>query len=168
MIDQIKEVIQQFTTQEVGSNEQIPNDLAGKVASETGSSFIDGIKSAVSGGNLGDLTSLFSNADTNSLTSNPVVKNITESLGSKLNSNVGLDASAAGGFANTIVPKVISLISEKVKSGDFNISEIFASLTGGNATAALDQNGDGKLGLDDAVSALKGGKLGDTLGNLFK
>lgn len=60
------------------------------------------------------------------------------------------------------------MIVGKAKSGDFNVSDILGSLTGGNATSMLDQNNDGKLGIDDAISAVKNGNLGDMLGGLFK
>lgn len=50
MIDKLQQIIQQVTTQEVGNNSDIANNLAGNVAKETGSSLIDGLKSAVSGG----------------------------------------------------------------------------------------------------------------------
>src|SRR5690606_5182983 len=167
MMDKLQQIIQQLTTQEVGNNSNIANNLAGDVAKETGSSLIDGLKSAVSGGNLGDLTNMLGNTDKNELTSNPVVKNIISSLASKLCANVGLDSNTAGGFASSIIPQIISMISNKVQSGDFNINEIISSFTGGT-DSVLDQNGDGKVGIDDAISAVTKGKLGDALGGLFK
>ncbi|TYR35332.1 hypothetical protein FXV77_13120 [Sphingobacterium phlebotomi] len=168
MIDKLQQIIQQVTTQEIDNNNDIANNLAGNVAKETGSSLIDGLKSAVSGGNLSDLTNMLSHTDTNALTSNPVVKNIISSLASKLGVNVGLDSSTASSFASAIIPQIISMIASKVKSGDFNISDIMNSFNGGGAGAVLDQNGDGKIGIDDAISAVTKGKLGDTLGGLFK
>lgn len=168
MIDKLQQLIQQTTTQEVDRNSNIANDLTGNVATETGSSLLDGLKSAVSSGNLGDLTNMLGNTDKNALTSNPVVKNIISSLTSKLGTNVGLDSHTASGFASSIIPQIISIVSSKVQSGDFNISDILSSLTGGGTGSALDQNGDGKVGIDDAISAVTKGKLGDALGGLFK
>ncbi|MBD1421703.1 hypothetical protein [Sphingobacterium chuzhouense] len=168
MIDKLQQIIQQTTTQEVDTNSDIANNLTGNVAKETGSSLIDGLKSAVSGGNLSDLSDMLGNTDKNALTSNPIVKTIISSLTSKLGTNVGLDNNTAGGFANSIIPQIISMISSKVQSGDFNISDIISSLAGGGTGSVLDQNGDGKVGFDDAISAVKKGKLGDALGGLFK
>jgi len=164
MIDQIQQMVQQLTEKEVGSNEKISNNLAGSVAQETGASVMEGLQSAISGGNMGDLMSMFSGNDTNSLTSNPVVKSIIDSLTSKLGSNVGLDASTSSNFAGSVIPQILSMILGKAKSGDINIGE----LLGGGAVSALDQNGDGKLGIDDAISAVSNGKLGDLLGGFFK
>lgn len=164
MIDQIQQMVQQLTEKEVGSNEKISNNLAGSVAQETGASVMEGLQSAISGGNMGDLMSMFSGNDTNSLTSNPVVKSIIDSLTSKLGSNVGLDASTSSNFAGSVIPQILSMILGKAKSGDINFSE----LLGSGAVSALDQNGDGKLGIDDAISAVSNGKLGDLLGGFFK
>lgn len=168
MNDQIQQIVSQLTEKEVGTNANISNELAGNVAKETGNSLMEGLQNAVSGGNMSELMNLFSGSDVNSLTSNPVVKNIIESLTSKLGTNVGLDAGTSGSFASTIIPQILSMVMGKAKSGDFNIGDILGSLTGGNATSMLDQNGDGKLGIDDAISAVKKGNLGDMLGGLFK
>ena len=168
MIDQIQQIVNQLTEKEVVGNNNISNNLAGDVAKETGSSLMEGLQNAVSGGNMGELMNMFGGSDVNSLTSNPIVKSIIESLTSKLGKNVGLDAGTSGSFASSIIPQILSMIMGKAKSGDFNISDILGSLTGGNATAMLDQNGDGKLGIDDAISAVKNGNLGDLLGGFFK
>ena len=168
MNDQIQQIVSQLTEKEVGTNANISNELAGNVAKETGNSLMEGLQNAVSGGNMSELMNLFSGSDVNSLTSNPVVKNIIESLTSKLGTNVGLDAGTSGSFASNIIPQILSMVMGKAKSGDFNIGDILGSLTGGNATSMLDQNGDGKLGIDDAISAVKKGNLGDMLGGLFK
>lgn len=168
MMDQIQQIVNQLIEKEVVGNNNISNNLAGDVAKETGSSLIEGLQNAVSGGNMGELMNMFGGSDANSLTSNPIVKSIIESLTSKLGANVGLDAGTSGSFASSIIPQILSLIMGKAKSGDFNITDILGSLTGGNATSMLDQNGDGKLGIDDALSAVKNGNLGDLLGGFFK
>ena len=165
MIEQIQQLVQQLTEKEVGSNEKISNNLAGTVAQETGASVMEGLQSAISGGNMGELMSMFSGGnDANSLTSNAVVKSIIDSLTSKLGNNVGLDASTSSNFAGSVIPQILSMILGKAKSGDINFSE----LLGSGAVSALDQNGDGKLGIDDAISAVTSGKLGNILGGFFK
>src|SRR5690554_5275620 len=118
MIDQIQQMVQQLTEKEVGSNEKISNNLAGSVAQETGASVMEGLKSAVSGGNMGDLMNMFNGTDVNSLTSNPVVKNIIDSLTSKLGTNVGLDAGTSSNFAGSVIPQILSMVLGKAKSGD--------------------------------------------------
>lgn len=165
MIDQLKDVVTQFTQKEVEGNAGIDNQLAGSVAQETGSSILEGLQSAISGGNISDVMSLAGNGDVNSLSSNPVVKNIIESLTSNLTRKVGLDGATSSGFAGSIIPQILSSVLGN-KSGGFNITDILGSLTGGNGT--LDQNKDGKIGFDDAVAAVKNGNIGDILGDMFK
>lgn len=165
MIDQLKDVVTQFTQKEVEGNAGIDNQLAGSVAQETGSSILEGLQSAISGGNISDVMSLAGNGDVNSLSSNPVVKNIIESLTSNLTRKIGLDGATSSGFAGSIIPQILSSVLGN-KSGGFNITDILGSLTGGNGT--LDQNKDGKIGFDDAVAAVKNGNIGDILGDMFK
>jgi len=164
MMDQIQEMVQQLTEKEVNSNGNISANLAGSVAQETGNSLMEGLQNAVSGGNLEGLMNMFSGNDANSLTSNPIVKNIVESLTSKLGSNVGLDAGTSSNFASSIIPQLLSMVMGKAKNGEINLTD----LLGKGALSALDQNGDGKIGIDDAISALTSGKLGDVLGGFFK
>lgn len=172
MLDQIKKIVEQLTTTEVANNASIDSNLASNVAEETGNSLIDGLKSAVSGGNMSDIMGMMSNTDVNTLTSNPVVKNIIESLSSNLGSKFGLDSGTSSNFASSIIPQILSAVLGGVKNGNFNVTDILGSLTGGGSSASggsiLDQNGDGKVGIDDAIAAVKKGGLGDILGGFFK
>lgn len=165
MLDQLTKIVEQFTQKEVAENSEIDNSLAGSVAKETGSSLVDGLKSAISGGNISDIMGMASNLDVNTLSSNPIVKNIIESLSSKLSSNVGLDAETSSNFAGSVIPQILTTILSSVKKGEFNISELLGS---GGLKTALDQNGDGELGIDDAMQAIKKGGFGDLLGGFFK
>ncbi len=167
MMDQIQQIINQLTEKEVAGNNNISNNLAGNVAKETGNTLMEGLQNAVSGGNMGDLMNMLSGDNANGLTSSPMVQNMINSLSSKLGSNVGLDAGTSSNFASSIIPQIISMITGKAKSGDFNITDILSSFTGGDAAKMFDQNGDGKLGIDDAISAVKKGNLGDLLGGFF-
>ena len=166
-MEKLQQIIQQLTNQELGNHSNIDNTLADDLAKETGSSLIDGLKSAISGGNISDLTAMLGNSDQTSLASQPIIKDIISSLTSKLGGSKGLDSNIAGGFASAIIPKIISMVSSKIQSGELNIADIVASFSG-TAGAGLDQNGDGKIGIDDAISAVTNGKLGDVLGGLFK
>ena len=53
MMDQIQQIVNQLTEKEVVGNNNISNNLAGDVAKETGSSLMEGLQNAVSGGNRG-------------------------------------------------------------------------------------------------------------------
>ena len=60
------------------------------------------------------------------------MKSIIESLTSKLGANVGLDAGTSASFESRGSTD-FNIIMGKAESGDFNITYILGSLTGGNA-----------------------------------
>lgn len=183
MIDQLKQIIEQFSAQEV-TNSSVDNSLTSKVAQETGNSLMDGLSTAVKGGNFGEIMNLF-NQDKNTLVSNPIVQQIITGLTNNLGSKVGIDAKNASSLASTIIPLVISFLGSKAKSGEagFNITDIISGLSGGKSgglldalgSLGLDKNGDGKVDFQDALAALSGnskdskpsGGLGGLLGGLF-
>lgn len=169
MIDQIKGIVTQFATKEVANNANIDSSLASSVAEETGNSLINGLKSEVSGGNMSALMGMMDNVDVNSLASNPVVKSIITSLSANLGAKFGFDASTSSNFASSVIPQILSTVLSSVKKGDLNIMTILSSFTAGSGAASLlDQNGDGKVGIDDAIAAVTKGGLGDMLGGFFK
>lgn len=168
MINQLQELITQFTQKEVATNNNVNNNLAGDVAAETGNSIMDGLKSAVSNGNITELLSLASNhTDVNALTSNPVVQNIIQSLTSRLSSNLNIESATSSGLAGSIVPQILSAVLNRAKEGKFNLTDLLSSLNGGSGNI-LDQNGDGKVDFKDAVSAFQNGTFKDLLGGFFK
>lgn len=176
MIDKIKELINQIAQQQVQNTEGISNNLGSDVARETGTSIISGFKDAISNGQINDIAGL---ANVNSITSNPVVQNIVQSLSAKLGSNFGIDTQTAANFSQSVIPQILGSIFSKAKEGNsgFNISDIISSLSDGQGSGlldslkglGLDQNGDGQVNFQDAISALgKKGGLGDILGGFFK
>ncbi len=164
MLQQLNDVIAQITQKEVGNTPNVNNQLAQDIAKETGVSVVDGLKSAISGGNISEIFGNLSNLDVNSLSSSPLVENIIQSTTSKFTDKLGIDSQTASSLANNIIPQVLS----SLKSGNFNVQDIIGNLIGGKSGLDLDVNNDGKLGIDDAISALKDGNIGNILGGLFK
>lgn len=166
MIDQIKQIIEQVSAQE-GSGKGLGTDLTSAVTKETGDSILSGLKGALTGGNISQLTDLFQ-GNVSGLTSNPVVMGIIANLVSSLTGKLGIDQAVSQNFAGSVVPKVMETLVSKVQGGKesgFQMTDLIASLSGDGAkglleslggSLGLDQNKDGKLGLDDAMSALKG------------
>lgn len=167
MLDQITKVIEQVSSQE-GSSKGIASDLMGALSKETSDSIISGFKGAVTGGNIGQITDLFQ-GKTSSIASNPMVLGMISSLISNLTGKLGLENGVSSNFANAAVPKALELLVSKAKDSSdssFNVTDLVSSLSGGadskglldslGGALGLDQNKDGKLGLDDAMSAIKG------------
>src|SRR5690606_2498799 len=167
MIEQLKKIIEQVTEQAVSGNANVSNELAANIANETRNSLMEGLKSAVSNGNMSEIMGMINAADLNSLTSNPIVKSIIQNLTSKLVNNIGMDASTSSGLAGSIIPQLLNMVLGG--KSNINITDIIGSLAGGNNSGGsildnlgkmgLDQNGDGKVGIDDAISAVTKGGL---------
>jgi hypothetical protein len=106
---------------------------------------------------------------------------LIEKVSDNINKNCNLDSAASNNIANNMIPQVLDSLLGKAKDPKqkgFELSDIIGSLTNGRgndimgmlAKMGLDQNGDGKLYLQDAVAVLsgKGGKkAGGFLGKLF-
>lgn len=160
-MNDLMQMVEQFTKQNLNQNNDVDTN---QVAKETGSSLIEGIKNAATQGNLTDLFSLGDSNDTNALASNPMVGSIIENLSGKLSQNTNMDAAASNQFASSTIPQLLGSVISSVKEGKLDMSQIMELA----ASAGLDQNGDGKLDLQDAMAAITNGKLGDMLGGFFK
>src|SRR5690554_5570387 len=158
-MNELMQMVEQFTKQ---NQSQIGESKVNEVAKETGSSLIDGFKDMAAKGNFTDLLNLGDN--TSSLSANPMIGSIIENLSGNLTKKVGLDSATSNQFAGSVIPQLISAVIAGVKDGKFELSDLM-SMAG---AAGLDQNGDGKLDLKDAMAAVTNGKLGDMLGGFFK
>lgn len=190
MIEQLTQLVKQFGGEAVVNNPAVPNELNEKVLGETQNGIFDALKGLVAGGNADALKGLFK-GDNAGNSSNPIVDMITKQVTGNLMNKVGLDNGAASGVASEMIPKVLGSLIGNAKDPNvkgFEVSDIIGSLMGGNkggnagmagkiGAMLLDQNGDGKLDLQDALSALSGngkakaskgaGGLGGILGKLF-
>lgn len=172
MLDKIQEIVRQVATKEVNQINEVSNDLIQDVSKETSSSVIDGFKSAIGSGNIGAITNLLKGEETGS--SNDVVSSMIGSLTSGLTNKLGIDSNTSSGLAQSIIPQIMGMLFGGKNGGGVNIQEFLSSFGEDGLIMdklkdfGLDQNGDGKLGIDDAISAVKDGKLGDMLGGFFK
>lgn len=173
MLEQIQEIIQQISSKEVKQANGISDHTVGEVSNEAGNSITEVLKKVVSNGDLSAITALIKGEHS---TSNSLVQNIIDHFSGNLTQKVGVEASTSSSLATSIIPQIMGALFGSGSS--FNAKDILDSLTGGNSEGGsfldklsglgLDQNGDGKVGLDDAVKAVKDGKLGDILGDFFK
>ena len=185
MFEQLTDLVKQFGGDAVVNNAAVPNEHNEAVMNEASSSILDGLKEMVANGNTADLAGLFKGNNASDA-SNPVVQQLTEKLTGSLGEKFGLDNDAASGVAGSLIPKVLGSLIGKAKDpndSSFQISDVIGSITGGNSQASggimdaiskyggqfgLDQDGDGQVGISDAVAAVsKKGGLGGLLGRLF-
>jgi hypothetical protein len=92
-----------------------------------------------------------------------------------LSSKTGVDSSIISKILPMLAPIIMGYLAKQTKkdgvSTGSGLNDILGGLMGGNGgglTSMLDQNGDGKLDVSDAMSAVnKKGGLGGLLGRLF-
>jgi len=186
MFEQLTDLVKQFGGDAVVNNAAVPNEHNEAVMNEASSSIMDGLKEMVANGNTADLAGLFQGNNASDA-SNPVVQQLTEKLSGSLGEKFGLDSEAASGVAGSLIPKVLGSLVNKAKDpndSSFQISDVIGAISGGNSQASggimdaiskygtqfgLDQDGDGQVGISDAVAAVskKSGGLGGLLGKLF-
>jgi hypothetical protein len=183
MFEQLSNLVKQFGGDAVVNNPAVPNEHNEAVMSEASSSIMDGLKNIVSNGNIADIAGMFQgdNAGDNS---NPVVKSVIEQVSGNLGSKFGLSNEVSSDVAQNLIPQVLGGLVNKAKDphdSSINVSDIVDSISGGNSGGimdaisnyggqlGLDQDGDGKVGISDAVAAVskKSGGLGGLLGKLF-
>ena len=186
MFEQLTELVKQYGGEAVINNTAIPNEQNDAVMSEASSSILDSLTGMVANGNVSDLAALFQDNNASDA-SNPVVQQITEKLSSSLGEKFGLSGDAASGVAGSLIPAVLGSLVNKAKDpndSSFQISDIIGAISGGNSATSggimdaiskyggrlgLDQDGDGQVGMSDAIAAVtnKSGGLGGLLGKIF-
>lgn len=183
MFEQLTQLVQQFGNDAVVKNDAIPNEHNQAVMEEAGSSILSGLKDMTASGNFGDLAGMLT-GKTPIDKNNPVVAALSEKVTGNLGSKFGLSTEAAGGVAEGLIPQILSGLINKAQDPNqpgFNVSDLIGTISGGNSSGlmdavskyggqlGLDQDGDGQVGMSDAISAVSknSGGLGGLLGKLF-
>lgn len=175
MLEQLTQLVNQFGQKAVVENNAIPNELNEQVKQETGNSILESLQGLASGGGMDMITGLLQgNGAQVSSGNNPLVDMITKTVVSNLGSKLGIENQAALGVASSMIPNILSSLVGNAKDPNvqgFQVSDLVGMISGGDnntqssimskiGTSLLDQNGDGKLDIADAMSALSGNKSG--------
>ncbi|HEY0261402.1 MAG TPA: DUF937 domain-containing protein, partial [Chitinophagales bacterium] len=155
------------------NNNAVPNQHNNAVINDVAHATVSGLTQAVSGGNLQEVLSLFTQGNSMSnIAQNPVVGNIINNVVGQVSSKYGIDASQAQGIASSLIPQVLNQFSNKVhdpNDSSINASSLIGSLTGGKGAGGLDIGslagsllGGGNN--QQSGSGLLGGLLGKFLG----
>jgi hypothetical protein len=181
MIEQLKQLIDQFGEQDIVKNPNIPNELNDQVKEETGNAITEGLQGLVKNGNL-DMITGFLKGNNNSASSNPIFDLLSQQVVGQLGSKLKIDKNTAENVAGNMIPNVLGSLLNQAKDPNvkgFELSDLVGMISGNDTNAkgnllqqlgssVLDQNNDGKVDLNDAMSALSGkGGLGSALGGLF-
>ena len=164
MLDNLVNLVKQYTGDEVNNNPAIPADKKGAVVEETSNSITGSLQKLASGGGLNDLLGMFTQRG-GSPTGN-VSQTVSGDVVSNLTNKVGLDSATASGFAGGLIPKILGgLVNKTNDPGDnsFNLQSIINELSGGKTSgtnlsgmlgklkSGLDRDGDGDVDLQDAM-----------------
>ena len=183
MFEQLTELVKQYGGDAVVNNPAVPNEHNEAVMEEANGSILSGLKEMVASGNVGDLAGMLSGKSPIDM-NNPVVAELAGKVTGNLGDKFGLSPDAASSVAGGLIPQVLSGLVNKAKDPNqpgFNVQDIIASISNGQGGGlmdivtkyggqfGLDQDGDGQVGMSDAVAAVskKSGGLGGLLGKLF-
>jgi len=182
MFEQLTDLVKQFGTDAVVNNPAVPNEHNEAVMQEAGGSLLSGLKDMATSGNFGDLAGLLSGKSPIDM-SNPVVQELSSKVTGNLGEKFGLSQEAAGGVASGLIPQILSGLVNKAKDPNqpgFNITDLVGAVSGSNGglmdavskyggMLGLDQDGDGTVGMSDAIAAVtnKSGGIGGIFGKLF-
>ena len=97
MFENLLDLVKQHAGGAIINNPAIPNEHNDEAVSMASNSIIDGLKGAVSGGNMNDLLHMFSNSS--NAAASPVSQGIQGNLVQSLMSRFGIDNPAATGIA---------------------------------------------------------------------
>ncbi len=167
----------------VVKNTAIPNEHNQAVIEETGSSILSGLKDVAAGGSFGDLAGMLTGKTPIDM-NNPMIKELAGKVTGNLGSKFGLSTEVADGVANGLTSQVLSGLVNKANDpsdGSFQISDLVNAISGGSNSGlmdavskyggqfGLDQDGDGQVGMNDAIAAMSknSGGIGGLLGKLF-
>ena len=133
MLETLKELVKHYAGEPIINNPAIPNERNEEAVHEASSSILDGLKKAVSGGDLSGLTSMFS-AGEDDVAHSPVAKDIQGGFVENMMHKFGLDQGQASNMAGTLIPAVLKKLVSKTKdpsNNNFDLSKMLEGLSGG-------------------------------------
>lgn len=170
MFEQITDLVKQFGGDAIVNNPAVPNEHNDAVIEHASGSIIDSIKNVASQeGGLGQLAGALQNGSIDM--NNPMVKQILNQVSGSIGSKFGLPEGASSGVASGILPGVLGSIlgGGAANTADGNGGGIMDAISKYGGMFGLDKDGDGQVGIGDAVAAAtqSSGGIGGLLGKLF-
>ena len=169
MFENLKDLIRRNANDTIISNPAIPNEKNEVAVEQAGSSIMDTLKNALSGGRLNEVLGYFKGG---AATAPNIVQEATGNYAQDLQNKLGLDPAEAQTVANKVVPQTMDQLANKTadpSDNSFNIQDIFNQLSGGKTgglniqnmlnkfgAGKLDKDNDGDVDLQDLKSMFAG------------
>lgn len=180
MLDQLFNLVKQFSGNAVVNNPEVPNEKNNEVVAEATNTIAGGLQNMLSGGGLKDILSMFQGSGNNAgggsssgisgLMKNPIVSMMIGHFISKLTGKFGLKSSQASNIANDVIPNALSGLITKTNDpndNSFDLNSLIGSLTGGGGSSsaatsgATASNGIGGFDLNSLIGKITTDKDGD-------
>lgn len=142
MIEQLFNLIQQESQQEIINNPAIPNEQNNEAVGLATESVFNGLQGALANGGLKDVMGLFGGKSEIN-TSNPLVGGITNNLIGSLMKKFGIDSPMATSIAASLIPGILGKLINKTNDPNdngFDINNIIGALTGAGANTGGTQS----------------------------
>jgi hypothetical protein len=167
MLEDLFKLVQGHAQDDVVNNPDVPNEKNDAVIADATHSITDGLQSAVAGGGLQNILSMFGgNSNNSSLLNNPIVSGIISNFTNKLTGTHGIANSAASGIAASLIPNVISSLISKTNdpnNSSFTLDNLLHSVTGGQSTQIAQQQqaaGNSGFSFQNLIGQFTGGQQG--------
>lgn len=158
MLNNLLALIKETTAGMVSENKEIPKDKKEQVIETTTQAFTDGLKQNISLDNLSNLTGLFKKGV--DPVSNPLTANIQNSVAEALVNRANLSQGVAGTLASSVVPLIISVVSNRLNDPNGKGFELKSLLNDiwGKEDKQEESNEDDKKSLLDRITDFFGHK----------
>lgn len=160
MLDQLMEIIQQQGQSTVVENNAIPNEKNEAVMAEARNSIFKGLQDMMANGQADEVTSMLQSGK-----SEPAMNILSGNFIESITQKLGIDKATAMNIAASLIPMVISKLSNKAadpNDSSIDVGNILSSLRGGQGNSniggainniggmfGLDKDKDGDVDLND-------------------
>lgn len=147
MLENLSELVRANVQESVINNTDVPNEKNEAVIQAASGSIFDTLKDQLASGNVGGLAEIFNSGNAEG---SAVTQQAAGSFTDKL-AGLGINAATAKGLAATIIPVILSKLTQKTadpNDSSFNIKDVLGSLAGG---------ADGKFDVSDVIGMFNGG-----------
>jgi hypothetical protein len=162
MLEELFNLVKGAANDTVINNPEVPNEKNDEIVAEATNTVASGLRNIVAGGGAQNLLSLFggnNSQQSGGLLSNPIVNMMIGHLSDKLMNKFNLGGTQANNVASGLIPNVISSLINKTKdpsNSTFSLDGLLHSITGGQSSQIVQQEGGSGGGLMDILNQFGG------------